>query len=428
MFKMKKRCTAFAIASVLTMSLSSGVLAAESKVSNAKIYANGEIVAFEEESPIIVDNYIYVPLSSLSADTSSAVRENNAVLTENGIEYAKLRTVCELMNSKIAWDSQNRSVQILDLEELTADFSNSFSIMDRYMKYGQELSANPLSIYADYTMALSLFENGQAYPISVTGNMTGLTENNGGNIDMSIQLNMDNIRALLAATGEEPDAATMEQLQAFADTNISAILNMEEGTYYLSSPLFTSIFGAEENTWFSLNFDQLFEQAGLSGFSFSDLAKLSLNGSYSDILKTTVSSLPAETASDIKSVLEVVNVYKQMYGDDAFQKTASGYQSTYSVKEAGVNMTMVISLLADSSDQINGFSMDMNMDMGSSGSMAFTMSMTPDLALACNMAVEIPSVTKLTFDMNGKYAETSEKPITSPSAGSTIVNLMDLLA
>ena len=143
----------------------------------------------------------------------------------------------------------------------------------------------------------------QTYPISFDSTFSGLTNQDGAEMNLNMALNTQQLLALIPEA--ELDTETQDLLATLKNVDIDYILNLEDGVAYMSSPLFSQLLGFPDGSWVSLNYDTILSE---SGMDFDELMLLAKPTSTCDILQQL---LPAPLTSitdyeDTAALLQMV--------------------------------------------------------------------------------------------------------------------------
>ena len=126
-------------------------------------------------------------------------------------------------------------------------------------------------------------------------------------------------------------------------------------------------------------------------------------------------------ASPDMTTKDMLQLYNQLFSDEAFQKSGSSYVS--SSQWDGVDLTFT--LFTTGGNQVSGYAMELSANDPSGLSMVMTASMKND-KMEMNMELHGMGM-DMTMTMDGAYRRTSTKPAGTPPAGAEVVDVMELL-
>ena len=452
-----KRWTRFlAITAALVLSLCVTAMAADTgeAASDAapSVMVNGEIVAFPDAAPQIVDGRTFIPLRATftalgfadeditwdgETRTATAVKEgltitltegeNTVTVTKDGesetletdaaayVDAATgrvlvpVRFVAQAAGCNVGWDGTTRTAIIDDTAAILAANTESYSLMDRYMAYSRTFSNRNYNVTGDFSMDMTMGED----DIAVTGNYEMLTSSTAADFTTNMTF---------AGQAEGQDMAAL-----FPDgLDFEMRFDMETGVYYLySEALNDAAQTGATGVWYRMDLaamlDQMGVQAGMDYNTLMELSQAAQDMTFTEYLESTLASLPLTDATATTS--DVLAVINDLCADSAFQQSGSAYTSTYALAE-GAEMTLT---LYTSGGSVNGYAVAVSME----GLMDVSASMRGS-DMTVNMSMNVPSggegsAMSMTMEMTGQYTATSSAPLGVPPTGAGVLDLTELM-
>ena len=452
-----KRWTRFlAITAALVLSLCVTAMAADTgeAASDAapSVMVNGEIVAFPDAAPQIVDGRTFIPLRATftalgfadeditwdgETRTATAVKEgltitltegeNTVTVTKDGesetletdaaayVDAATgrvlvpVRFVAQAAGCNVGWDGTTRTAIIDDTAAILAANTESYSLMDRYMAYSRTFSNRNYNVTGDFSMDMTMGED----DIAVTGNYEMLTSSTAADFTTNMTF---------AGQAEGQDMAAL-----FPDgLDFEMRFDMETGVYYLySEALNDAAQTGATGVWYRMDLaamlDQMGAQAGMDYNTLMELSQAAQDMTFTEYLESTLASLPLTDATATTS--DVLAVINDLCADSAFQQSGSAYTSTYALAE-GAEMTLT---LYTSGGSVNGYAVAVSME----GLMDVSASMRGS-DMTVNMSMNVPSggegsAMSMTMEMTGQYTATSSAPLGVPPTGAGVLDLTELM-
>lgn len=352
--------------------------------------------------------------------TSRNVTMDVAPYISNGRTFVPTRFVSEVLGYSVGWDADNKTVIIIDANEITKNADNDFSIL---MK-SNDLSADMNKTYdvaGNVKADISSSTGAGDMDMSLTGDINGRVK--GINEELSMNMKID-------ADGEKEDVKAEVKL------------NGETGDMYMKAEGLS-----ESDQWLKLNLYDISEAAGMDMKALMDL---SASGSVNmkKALDVYFDSLSDTYDVDTYDVLKVsYDVMKSMLGNDAFKKSGNSYVAEFSentvakaltdaagsdasevLKQLGledVKLSGKVAIDTDANDKAEKCSVEFNVEDHDTDMKLVCVSS----ALAADIAfdVNIADTMKMAFDMNMNMKESSGSVNTSIPAGETAVDLNNLL-
>ncbi|MGN1349686.1 MAG: copper amine oxidase N-terminal domain-containing protein [Anaerovoracaceae bacterium] len=367
-------------------------------------------------------------ISVVYADGTSEVKTMDvAPYISNGRTFVPTRFVSEVMGYSVGWDSDNKTVVIIDTDAITADAREDFGLLTKVQELNGSMDQayeidGSLNMTADISDALTGTESPAGQPdMSVTGTIGGYVE--GSNVDMNMKLSMD-------VDGEN------------MTSDIQVKFDGESGDMYMKGDGIT-----EEQQWMKFNVYDIFDQSGL------DLRAL-LNGktSYADMDKLLSEALAAAsdsyTVDSYEELNAAYNVIKSMFGDDAFVKSGNKYTAEFDLEKiasavssgSGMDLSDVLEesglgdaeltgkmvITTDSAGKAVGCDVEIRLASEEEGIEMVISAKSTKLSADVSLNMSVEDVLSMTFDMMMKLKETTATVDPSIPAGDTILDLGEL--
>lgn len=352
--------------------------------------------------------------------TSKNVTMDIAPYISNGRTFVPTRFVSEVLGYSVGWDSANKTVIIIDLNEITKNADSDFSIL---MK-SNDLSADMNKTYdvtGDVKADISSSTGASDMNMSLEGDINGRVKGINEELSMDMKIDVD---------GEETDVKAQVKL------------NGETGDMYMKAKGFS-----ESDQWLKLNLYDISEAAGMDMKALMDL---SASGSVNmkealDIYFDSLSDIYDVNTYDVLKIS--YDVMKSMLGNDAFEKSGNSYVAEFSentvakaltdaagagagevLKQLGfedMKLSGKIAINTDANDKAENCSIEFNVKDQDTDMKLVCLSsaLAADIALEINIA----DMMNMAFDMNMTMKESSGNVNTSIPSGETAVDLNNLL-
>ena len=367
-------------------------------------------------------------ISVVYADGTSEVKTMDvAPYISNGRTFVPTRFVSEVMGYSVGWDSDNKTVVIIDTDAITAGAKEDFSLLAKVQELNGSMDQayeidGSLNMTADISDALTGTESPAGQPdLSLTGTIGGYVE--GSNVDMNMKLSMD-------ADGEK------------VDSDIQVKFDGEAGDMYMKGTGIT-----EEQQWMKFNVYDMMDQSGLdlralmnSKTSYADMDKL-----LSEALAAASDSYTVDSYEELNASYEVI---KSMFGDDAFVKSGNKYTAEFDLEKiasavsAGTGMdfsdameegglgdaelTGKLVITTDSAGKAVGCDAEIRLASKEEGIEMVISAKSTKLSADVSLDMSMEDVFSMTFDMMMKLKETSKTVDPSIPAGDTVLDLSEL--
>ncbi|MGL4791813.1 MAG: copper amine oxidase N-terminal domain-containing protein, partial [Anaerotignaceae bacterium] len=265
---------------------------------------------------------------SITKDGKETTLETDAAsFINNGYTYVPVRFAAQALDCTVGWDANNTTAIIFDKNMIKGD--ETYTIMSKYLAYTQEFNKSTYDINGNVKFNMNINNGVETQPIDGEFLLSGVTDSSKSNLNITGNLNleglMDKIQSAkpsteattagteatsteatttttetttteATATGTEAtttEATVDPMIEALKTINVKSIFNMENGNFYVNSNLFTTFLGATENTWYSLNYNDLLGAAS-TGISMGDLMKISKITDFDAYLNEMVEIIPTD--------------------------------------------------------------------------------------------------------------------------------------
>ncbi len=495
---MKKSLRALLCTAVLALSLCLPAFAAQSSISGTPVtlpekqgdfylMVNGEFVtSFTDALPQAKDNRSFLPFRHTfeilgfdhiewHQETSTAVASQGSLsvsvklgekaftITENGqtrrvetdtAAYADTKIgrtfipvgliARALDNFNVGWDAEN-GVAILDnVDQLLAQCSESFSLMDRVIAYVAQFGKGAWSQTGDSNLDLSL-RSGSSSPLSVDitlsakGPYTALTALNSG-----FQLDSTSKVSSHISIGGHDLTSGLSQIPGLPTISVPTDLdlamrgNLSTGTFYFYSPGLQQVMATVsgnpvKDAWYRIDMDTIADQLGSDvNLSFSDLLAMARTDvPFRQQLPQILHSLPV--TSMYATTSDYLKILCATAGDSAFEKQGSDYVNDMTDQLNGAGSSQII--LYSSEDKITGIGVTSDLKTTQEGKGDITLRMdlaqkdqgmdiTLELAVDGQDGSQTPDLS-LSLDLGGTLSPSRDTPASEPPAGAEVVDLAD---
>lgn len=211
-------------------------------------------------------------------------------------------------------------------------------------------------------------------------------------------------------------------MNASMDVDAAMRMDLETGKLYFQSEALSGMLGAEKlDSWYLLDLKNTMDGLYGSGY-YQDLLALAYqenDGGFGEALALLLREVtPVSPDMTTKDMLQL---YNQLFSDQAFQKSGSSYVSSFQWE----GMDLTFTLFTNGGSQVNGYAMEMSANDPSGLSMTMTASMKND-KMEMNMEID-DTMMDMTMTMDGEYRRSGTKPAGAPPAGAEVVDVMDLM-
>ncbi len=311
-----------------------------------------------------------------------------------GRTFVPTRFVSEMLGYTVGWDSDNKTVIIIDGKKISENAGQDFSTL-------MKLNALNNDTQKAYEMSgdLSSDVTASGEKTAVSGKLNGVVE--GITEEFSMDLKVD-------AAGETQTV------------NAKVKFDGKTGDMYMKAD------GVTENAqWMKFNISSVLGDSGINFQSFlqqaasgnTDPAKL-----IDMIMSASADDMTVTSYDEMKVVYDSL---KLMFGDNAFKKSGNTYKTSFDQSLDGTKLSGDITINVDSADKATDYSMNISAD---SSDMKLSMSIKGSADKTdLSMSMEIPETMAMNMKLALEMKETSKHPDVSIPAGETVVDINELL-
>lgn len=423
--KLFKKLSALAVCSAMVMTCAPNAFAAE--MTTAGLQLNGTTL----ESPDVLLDYdtTYIEAEYFSTITNKEIATDSAK-TINNKAYLPLRETASALGYEIGWDNDEQTVILLNYDELLGNPETDYTLMDKYIKYSKAFTEKYPYLSGKLLFDVTVDDGTENLAVSGICDMIALTTMEEMTVNTDFKLDLGEVKAYIleqyGAGGFEEDPGLSEMLNAIENFNMDFYMDVTEGKFYVTSDLFPYIFGSAEGTWFLLDFNEFMSAFGGTSFDFSALSKLTKAENFASYAESFKGFMPALTDVEAAEATAFsLTMIKDLFSDEAFVKDGNKYTSTYTLNEAGTEMTMDFTL-RDNGNSIYGF--DISMVMAAAGLMEMGMDASlVNTDLEFDMYMNVMEMMKADFDGSFKYSSTTDRGFNAPTEDSNVFSFMELM-
>ncbi len=449
-----KRLITLLLATVLLFTLSTAAFAAGSTVS---VQLDGKILSLTDASPIMKDDRNYLPfrniLGSLGATISydantktvKAVRDDVTLqfvigqtdmkVTKNGVSstvktdaasfetkgytFIPIRFAAEAFGCKVGWDEENQTVLLIDTDKLIQPYDGKFTLMDKLLDYNAQYSEKPYAFTGDMKLDCSVKNGDTVMPISGSGTISGLSDTQSA--EMNLKLSLDLTKFLQSLSEEERNDPTLNLMLAqLKNIDFDYIVNLEDGKYYMHSPLLSATMGASADAWLMMDMNTILQDAGLG--SMSNLMQLTKGANTTDYFKLIVNMVPLTSIDDYAEMSQILELTEKFMGDSAFTKNGANYTAKFETTQDDIAVAFDCTLNTKN-DKVISYQFNLTAKGDTVGQWKIVASQNTSDQVAVTMSCSMPDTMEMSMEMNMQYSETTKEPLRVPAAGATIVDI-----
>lgn len=361
----------------------------DSQDDSVNIQLNGEIIDAGATPPIVIEDKALVPFRSLleamgarvnyneTTKVVSAVKgdvtvklivdSNHVTVTQNGktqylvsevtpviqdeAVYIPARIAAEAFGYRVGWASWDRTVIIIDANELVKDLDSRFSVIDRVLIAAQkELEEVPEETIEtkgqlDFKFTGTDY-SGTKTVVPVTGDFNFIA--NSKALDGSMLFNLD-------LAGISDVAALLEEAKVSVDAEI--IADLEANKYFLNSKWLNKYLEEDENLWYLLDAGNFLGQ--VVGMDYYDILSQATGIDFmsgqpitvSKLMESAVLNYELNYTSDYDDLKEGLELLEAIVGDKSLTRTGNTYQNKTTIPmdydPNGLNMDLEFTLDKD---------------------------------------------------------------------------------
>jgi len=457
-----KRIITLVLAVFMLLTLASAAFATESTGQTPiSVQLDGKILPLNDPSPIMKDDRNFLPFRSIlealgatvsyNADTQTvqAVRddltlqfvigETDMTVTTDGVSniiktdapsfeqggytYIPVRFAAEALGCKVGWDEENQTVLIVDIDKLIEPYEGKFTLMDKLLDYNAQYSENPYAFTGTMDIDCSITEMGATTPFSGSGTISGISDAEGA--EMNLQMNMDWSALLTNLSEEEKNDPTLAlMLEQIKTIQIDYIVNLENGKYYMRSPLFASITGAADNAWLMMDMNTMMEKAGLG--SMASWMNMVTEADTTDYFALVANIIPLTSVTDYADMSQLLGLIENTIGDSAFTQNGNSYTAQFETEQDGISITFDCTL-ETKNDTVTSYQFNLTAGGEDIGQWEINASQDTSDQVKMTMSGNMPGSLEMDINMTMQYTETTKEPLRVPAAEDTIVDFTSYL-
>ena len=407
--------------------------------------AEGDTIRF------VIDGYVYefaigsttVKVSPTADDDKDTPQPDDiqmdcAPYIKGGRTYVPIRFISEALGYEVGWDAYYETAILLDREALADKIDEKFTILNKVqanrlpeLTEGQSLQAE-----AKGKVSVTVFDtlNGnKTYSADLAAKQ--LMNDEAASGSMSVDMSGAFLDMLMEQTGMDEEAGEAVQLVVDLLKDLEYILGADGKMFFHADAL--DRLADKGNVWLGVDVSEALAEMGQAGLvvSLADASELTIGS-------TLVQMMPCESVSEWSSVMEMADLLDSLYGDDKF--TTSGGVSTLTIgvddlfdlyKDMGLSEDDI----AEAKAVFKEYEITMKVDAKGGADVVVKMETAAQAgvpAIKLDMSAQ-QSAEKVTMTVSGHIANlgemkleatqtqkaTSDKPMSEPPAGSTIVDV-----
>lgn len=306
---------------------------------------------------------------------------------------SRLDWVADALDYNVGWDGNTATVMIDDVDAILEANTATYAWMDRYMEYGRKYTQDACQVTGGYQMELT------AESAAEDGTLEERCFTCKGDYTM-----LQSLKVLQFDTDMVLSTSAPSQGTTSLDVDAAMRMNLETGKLYFQSEALSGMMGAEQtDSWYLMNLKSTMDGLYGSGY-YQELMALAYqenDGGFGEALALSLREFtPASPDMTTKDMLQL---YNQLFSDEAFQKSGSSYVS--SSQWDGVDLTFT--LFTTGGNQVSGYAMELSANDPSGLSMVMTASMKND-KMEMNMELHGMGM-DMTMTMDGAYRRTQHQ-------------------
>ena len=252
--------------------------------------------------------------------------------------YVSARFIAESFGYNVGWDSQAKTVIIVNFEQLFANADSDFSILNKLMSNNIDFEKTYHST-SSFDAAIKTYSSAKVIPYNISGSLDSIQSKASANIILGLKVDMSEYIASLPV---DQRAEVQASLEMWKNISVKMKVDGEKGVAYINSPIASFLNqNVDENTWIKLMLTNTSSQdlSNLKSFFGSNRNDKSLAALLNEYAKTS-------TITDVKTYEDIKIAYlamKNLIGDQAFTKNTAGGSDNYSLN---INKEAVLEALA----------------------------------------------------------------------------------
>lgn len=374
------------------------------------------------------------------ADGSTVKMDVRSYVTPSNRTMVPVRFFSQVLGYDVFWDNDYRMVFLLDEETFTKKVDSRLAILNGYLAKNAKSFDASENYREDVTLSgtvkvIDSIKGDRSYPYS--GKVSVLLGKDG--MSMSLSADLSGLAELLEGLAGEklPEAYRA----AFIKPELEAVYGDK---LYYKSPLFDALMAevggtqAVSGAWYAtdavMSFGALYESmyGGNEDYTVGKALYAAMKQGDANRFYESWSGTEQLAAAAV-----------ELFGDETFTKSGSGYKWHFGkeelaklLAEAGMDAETVPGFIADIG--IDELSIDMALRSDGSAEVKCVLAVEDGETTACRIdfafagnnsratakgTVQVRNVCDLTFNAAVELRATSEKPLTAPPAGATIVTV-----
>ena len=327
--------------------------------------------------------------------------------------YIPVGLVADALDYNVGWDGNTATVMIDDVDAILEANTATYAWMDRYMEYGRKYTQDACQVTGGYQMEFTAKDAALEESLFTwKGDYTMLQSQKALQFDTNMVFN----------TSASSQGDVSLDMNASIDMDAAMRMDLETGKLYFQSEALSGMMGAEQtDSWYLMDLKSTMDGLYGSGY-YQELMALAYqenDGGFGEALALLLREVtPVSPDMTTKDMLQL---YNQLFSDQAFQKSGSSYVSSFQWE----GMDLTFTLFTNGGSQVNGYAMEMSANDPSGLSMTMTASMKND-KMEMNMEID-DTMMDMTMTMDGEYRRSGTKPAGAPPAGAEVVDVMDLM-
>lgn len=328
--------------------------------------------------------------------------------------YIPVGLVADALDYNVGWDGNTATVMIDDVDAILAANTATYEWMDRYMEYGRKYTQDACQVTGGYQMEFTAKDAVEEGRFTWKGDYTMLQSQKALQFDTDMEFH--------TSASSQGDASL--DMNASMDVDAAMRMDLETGKLYFQSNALSGMLGAEKpDSWYLLDLKNTMDGLYGSGY-YQELLALAYqqnDGGFGEVLAMLLREVTPVSPDMTKK--DMLQLYNQLFSDQAFQKSGSSYVSSFQWEGMDVTFT----LFTNGGSQVNGYAMEMSASAPGGLSMTMTASMKND-KMEMNMEIHDTMMEMdMTMTMDGVYRRSGTKPAGAPPAGAEVVDVMDLM-
>lgn len=417
--------------------------------------------------PVMKDDRVYIPFRAVfealgaevaydaASKTITAKRSNRTVsftagqpqyvmdgvtipmdaqaFVQDGRTFVPVRFASQALGAAVGWDSENRTVVILERDKYIKRYQGKFTVLNKYLQHW-DLGEGNLALQGNLEFALQMsgtdWKTGEQMdiPINLTMEIQELTSEDVVNLEAAVKLDMDKLVALLQREGAL-DAKAVTILNAFKDFRLQYILDVSKGKFYLKSELLDLLEG-QKNAWYSVDIADYLEEDGYAEYQQIIAEALQEAGQQRDLdmdalVAALVNDISVTDSDEVENMIGFLDGMLHMVGDQSLGKTAEGYERSMERADWGYGAKLVFQ---GDKNAITGLKITAEYADDAS-SFHFVLEEQEHVIQFVITGSTEEGETAVTLNCSGQlaYSITDAEPVRTPEDGSPVYDLLKLI-